>query len=70
MTTTGYEKKILEAVPGIKKSKAQRLALNIAKRAAAMQEEFDFFEALRILGMVTDTTARDAVRNMEDAVAV
>lgn len=69
MTTTGYEKKILEAVPGIKKSKAQRLALKIAKRAAAMQEQFDFYESLRVLGLITDTTARDAVRNMEDAVS-
>lgn len=69
MTTTGYQKKIMEAVPGIKKSKAEKLAHKIAKRAAFMQTEFDFFEALRILGMVTDTTARDAVRNLEQVAA-
>ena len=46
-------------------SKAQRLAVRIARRAEKMQAEFDFFESLRILGMTTDTTARDAVRNIE-----
>lgn len=69
MTITGYQKKIQDAVPGIKKSKAEKLAHKIAKRAAAMQEEFDFYESLRILGLVSDTTARDAARNLE-AVAV
>lgn len=69
MTTTGYQKRIMEAVPGIKKSKAEKLAHKITKRAAAMQTEFDFFEALRILGITTDTTARDAVRNIEAAAA-
>lgn len=46
-------------------SKARRLGVRIARRADAMQREFDFYEALRILGMTTDTTARDAVRNIE-----
>ena len=41
-------------------SKAQRLAVRIARRAEKMQQEFDFYEALRILGMTTDTTARQA----------
>lgn len=67
MTITGYEKKIREAVPDIKDGKARRLATKLAKRAASMQEELDFFESLRILGITTDTTARDAVRNLEDA---
>ena len=48
-------------------SKAQRLAVRIARRAEKMQQEFDFFESLRILGMTTDSTARDAVRNIERA---
>ena len=67
MTITGYQKKIMAAVPNMNKNKAERLAMKVAKRAAAMQEEFDFFESLRILGITTDTTARDAVRNLEDA---
>ena len=48
-------------------SKAQRLAVRIARRAEKMQQEFDFFEHMRILGMTSDTTARDAVRNIERA---
>lgn len=67
MTVTGYQKKIMEAVPAIKKSKAEKLAHKIAKRAADMQEQFDFFESLRILGVISDPTARDAVRNLETA---
>lgn len=50
-------------------SKAQRLAVRIARRAEKMQQEFDFFEHMRILGMTSDTTARDAVRNIERATA-
>ena len=46
-------------------SKAQRLAIRIARRAEKMQAEFDFFESLRVLGMTSDPTARDAVRNIE-----
>lgn len=67
MTITGYQKKIMAAVPDMNKNKAERLAIKVAKRAVAMQEEFDFFESLRILGITTDTTARDAIRNLEDA---
>lgn len=67
MTVTGYQKKIMAAVPEIKKSKAEKLAHKIAKRAAAMQTEFDFFESLKILGVISDPTARDAVKNMEAA---
>ena len=48
-------------------SKAQRLAVRIARRAERMQQEFDFYEHMRILGMTSDTTARDAVRNIERA---
>jgi len=48
-------------------SKAQRLAIRIARRAEKMQAEFDFFESLRVLGMTNDPTARDAVRNIERA---
>lgn len=65
MTTTGYEKRIAEANPGLKKGKVQRLAVRIAKRAEQMREQFDFYESCRILGILTDTTARDAVRNVE-----
>lgn len=41
-------------------SKADRLGVRMKRRADKMQQEFDFYEALRILGMTTDTTARQA----------
>ena len=69
MTITGYQKKIMAAVPGMNKNKAERLAIKIGKRAEAMQEQFDFYECLRILGLISDTTARDAVSNLEKAAA-
>lgn len=68
-TQTGFEKKVREAVPGVKKSRAQRIADKLVKRQAHMQEQFDFFESLRILGIITDTTARDAVANLEAVAA-
>jgi hypothetical protein len=30
-----------------------------------MLEQFDFDESLRIFGVITDTTPRDAIRNIE-----
>ena len=66
---TGFEKRIRayadEHFIPLSRSKAQRLALRIAKRAQAMQELFDFERELRILGIASDPTARDAVRNLE-----
>ena len=47
------------------RSKARRLGERMYRRAQAMQAEFDFYAELRILGMLSDTTARDAVRNIE-----
>jgi len=42
------------------RSKARRLGERMYRRAQAMQEEFDFYEALRILGISSDPTARQA----------
>lgn len=68
---TGWKNKIREYCDanGIDKSDSQvsRMATKICKRMAAMNEEIDFYTALRILGMSSDTTARDAIRNMERA---
>lgn len=66
MTITGYQKRILEAAPEVGKNKAERLAIKLAKRQERMQEQFDFYESLRIFGVITDTTPRDAIRNIED----
>lgn len=43
-------------------SQISRMALKIHKRGDAVQ---DFEHGLRILGIITDTTARDAIRNIE-----
>lgn len=66
-TATGFKNRIIEAVPGINHNFAARCAGRIKRRADRMQEEFDFFESMRILGLITDTTARDAIRNLEPA---
>lgn len=67
MSVTGFEKRIAAECPDLTRRQVKNLAGMIAKRAAAMQEEFDFFACLRILGMSSDTTARDAIKNMERA---
>lgn len=58
-TTTGYEKRILEANPHLSKGVVKKLAAKVADRAKSMQAEFDFYESLRILGISPDPTARD-----------
>ena len=67
MTTTGFEKRIAATCPHLSRSKVQRLALKLAKRAERMQEEFDFYDQLRILGIQADPTALTAIKNMETA---
>lgn len=66
-TATGYEKRIAEwhAAHGlpISKGKTQRLALRLAKRQAPLTEDFE--DALRNLGIVSDPTPREAIRNIE-----
>lgn len=67
MSTTGFEKRIAAEVPDLSRGQVKKLAARLAKRAAVMQEEFDFYAALRVLGISTDPTARDAIRNVEAA---
>lgn len=68
-TASGFQARIIDhcLTRGIEitNSKARKLSIRLARRMEAMSEEFDFYESLRILGMTTDTTARDAVRNIE-----
>ncbi|WP_180345563.1 hypothetical protein [Brevibacterium sediminis] len=47
--------------PGINKRFAERAA----KKLKAMRTIPDFYEGLRVLGIHTDSTARDAIRNIE-----
>ena len=46
-------------------NRAVKLGKKLAYRAQRQQEEFDFFAALRILGIQSDPTAREAVYNVE-----
>lgn len=68
-STHGFERRIATECPQLSRGQVKAAAKKIMFIAQNMQETFDFFEGLRILGMVTDTTARDAIRNLEDAVA-
>lgn len=45
--------------------KARKLGIRLARRAESMRDEFDFYESLRVLGIHTDSTARDAIKNLE-----
>ena len=68
-TATGFTRRIIdhcaEVGEFISESKARRLGVRMARRAESQQEEFDFFVALRILGIQSDPTAREAVYNVE-----
>ena len=64
MSTTGFEKRIAAEVPDLSRGQVKKLAARLAKRAATMQDEFDFYAALRVLGISSDPTARDAIRNI------
>ena len=65
ISTTGFEKLIAAEAPNLSRGRVKALAKRIAYRAQSMQEQFDFFAELRILGLVSDPTARDAIRNIE-----
>lgn len=52
---------IMREQPGINKRFAERSARKLQKMRTAP----DFYEGLRVLGIHTDSTARDAVRNIE-----
>lgn len=59
-STTGFEHRIAADAPDLSASQVKRLAKKIAWRAAHMQEEFDYYAALRILGIYSDPTAKEA----------
>ena len=65
ISTTGFEKRIAAEVPSFSRGQAKKAAKKLAWMAQNMRETFDFFEGLRILGIISDPTARDAVRNVE-----
>lgn len=66
-TTAGFENRIRTEFPDLSKSQVKRAAKKIKYVMDNMTEVVDFYEGLRILGVISDHTARDAVRNLEAA---
>lgn len=78
-TASGFKKKIIEHCDahGIKisQSRATKIAIRIARRAelahvGTCPEDEQIERELRILGIYTDVTARDAIREIEKAEAL
>lgn len=73
ITATGYRNRLLEEAPAlgiqVSKKQAEKIGIRIARRIESQMVELDFYEALRIMGIISDPTARDAVRNLEGAAA-
>jgi hypothetical protein len=71
ITATGYRNRLLEEAPAlgiqVSKKQAEKIGIRIARRIESQMVELDFYEALRIMGIISDPTARDAVRNLEVA---
>ncbi|ALG28032.1 hypothetical protein AOZ07_02815 [Glutamicibacter halophytocola] len=71
ITATGYRNRLLEEAPAlgiqVSKKQAEKIGIRIARRIESQMVELDFYEALRIMGIISDPTARDAVRNLEAA---
>lgn len=69
ITATGYRNRLLEEAPAlgiqVSKKQAEKIGIRIARRIESQMVELDFYEALRIMGIISDPTARDAVRNLE-----
>ena len=65
--STGFEKRIATEFPTLSRGQVKKAAKKIKHIMDNMTEVRDFYEGLRIMGMITDTTARDAVRNLEAA---
>lgn len=67
MSTTGFEKRIADAAPNLSRGQVKKIARKLTHRAERMQTVEDFYAALRVLGISSDPTARDAITNMEAA---
>lgn len=72
-TAWGFQQRIMSAHPGMNKRYAQRVAYRLKRRMdfdtrwVGANPDDVYEEGLRILGILTDPTARDAVRNLEAA---
>lgn len=61
MSTTGFEKRIADAAPHLSRGQVKKIARKLAHRAERMQTVEDFEHALKVLGIHSDPTARDAL---------
>lgn len=61
MSTTGFEKRIAAAAPALSRGQVKKIARKLAHRAERMQTVEDFEQALKVLGVYSDPTARDAL---------
>ncbi len=61
MSTTGFERRISETCPHLSRGQVKKIAKRLAYRAEKMQTVHDFEHALKVLGIYTDSTARDAL---------
>ena len=68
-SATGFEKRIATEFPDLSRGQVKKAAKKIKHVMDNMSEVKDFYEGMRILGILTDTTARDAIRNLEGAAA-
>lgn len=66
---TGYEKRIASEFPTLSRPQVRKTAKKIFWMAENMHEVLDFYEALKILGITSDPTPRDAIRNIEAVAA-
>ena len=76
-TAHGFKLRIMEANPGINQRYAERVAKRIKRQMDYEAERDAYFKSLtadetyetglRILGIYTDITPREAVKNMERA---
>lgn len=70
-TATGFQNRILEAVPNMNRNYAKQVAYRLKRRMdfdtrwVGASEEVIYEEGLRILGIITDSTARDSVKRIE-----
>lgn len=58
---------ILAITPDITPRSAESLAAKWKR--ASIRRDLGFYEAMRIYGLISDTTARDAIRNVEGLAA-
>jgi hypothetical protein len=64
ISTTALESRIRREFPTVSTSQAKRAAKRIAWRMVNAAE-IDFYTSLRNLGIISDPTPREAIRNLE-----